>query len=99
VRCDFSATQLGPERAAEGPVAADQEQRAHRAGRCRYATRFVGWILGITSTLTPDSPLPADGIPLSVPLIAFDKSEVRLAFVRSHALVAPGLDESFPNQG
>ncbi|HEY6593390.1 MAG TPA: DUF6114 domain-containing protein [Asanoa sp.] len=64
-----------------------------------YATRFVGWILGIKLTLTPDSPLPADGIPLSVPLIALDKPEVRLAFVQCDTLVAPGLDESFPNQG
>ena len=30
-----------------------------------YATRFVGWLLGIKLTLTPDSPIPADGIPLT----------------------------------
>jgi hypothetical protein len=63
-----------------------------------YATRFVGWIVGIKLTLTPDSPLPADGIPLSVPVIVFDKPEIRLAFVQCDTLEAPDLDESFPDE-
>ncbi|ASW57085.1 DUF6114 domain-containing protein [Plantactinospora sp. KBS50] len=54
-----------------------------------YTTRFVGWILGIKLTLTPDSPLPPDGIDLSLPIpITFDKPDVQLALVVSDTLTA-----------
>lgn len=62
-----------------------------------YATRFSGRLplLGIKITLTPDSPLPPDGIPLTLPRIVFDDPEMRLAFVECDRLTAPHLDEGF----
>lgn len=53
-----------------------------------YATRFVGKLLGITITLTPDLPLP-DGIPITSPIpITFTDPAIDLAFVDSDTLTA-----------
>ncbi|GIF75341.1 DUF6114 domain-containing protein [Asanoa siamensis] len=60
-----------------------------------YATRFVGRFHGIKLTLTPDSPLPPDGIPLTIPRIDFDDPQIQLMYVSCHELRAPTLDEGF----
>ncbi|MFR9780734.1 DUF6114 domain-containing protein [Micromonospora sp. MS34] len=53
-----------------------------------YATRFVGYLLGIKITLTPDLPFP-DGIPITSPLpITFTDPSIDLAFVDSNVLTA-----------
>ncbi|GIJ30396.1 hypothetical protein Vqi01_55580 [Micromonospora qiuiae] len=53
-----------------------------------YATRFVGRLLGIKITLTPDLPLP-DGIPITSPIpITFTEPVMDLAFVTSDTLTA-----------
>ncbi|GIF53221.1 hypothetical protein DFJ67_2497 [Asanoa ferruginea] len=61
-----------------------------------YATRFVGRFLGVKLTLTPESPIPPDGIPLTVPKIEFTDPNIQLAYVACDTLEAPTLDESFP---
>ncbi|MEV4536810.1 DUF6114 domain-containing protein [Asanoa sp. NPDC049518] len=60
-----------------------------------YTSRFVGQIAGIKLTLTPDSPLPPDGIPLTLPRIDFDDPHIDLMYVSCDELLAPTLDESF----
>jgi hypothetical protein len=60
-----------------------------------YTTRFVGWILGIKVTLTPESPLPPDGVDLTLPVLAFSDPDVQLAFVDCDTLTASPLDERF----
>ncbi|WP_089157540.1 DUF6114 domain-containing protein [Micromonospora sp. NBS 11-29] len=53
-----------------------------------YATRFVGHLLGIKITLTPDLPFP-DGIPITSPLpITFDDPVMELAYENSKSLTA-----------
>ncbi|WP_319460433.1 DUF6114 domain-containing protein [Micromonospora sp. RTP1Z1] len=53
-----------------------------------YSTRFVGRLLGITITLTPDLPFPA-GIPVTSPIpITFTDPVIDLAFVTSDTLTA-----------
>ncbi|MGY0003155.1 DUF6114 domain-containing protein [Micromonospora sp. I033] len=53
-----------------------------------YATRFVGRLLGIKITLTPDLPFP-DGIPVTSPIpITFTDPVIDLAFVDSDRLTA-----------
>ncbi|MEU8160732.1 DUF6114 domain-containing protein [Micromonospora parva] len=53
-----------------------------------YSTRFVGKLLGIKLTLTPDLPLP-DGIPVTLPIsITFTDPVIDLAFVTSDTLTA-----------
>ncbi|MBM0233591.1 hypothetical protein JNW91_18050 [Micromonospora sp. STR1_7] len=53
-----------------------------------YATRFVGKLLGIKITLTPDLPLP-DGIPVASPIpITFTDPVIDLAYVTSNTLTA-----------
>ena len=53
-----------------------------------YATRFVGRLLGIKITLTPDLPFP-DGIPITSPIpITFTDPVIDLAFVDSDTLTA-----------
>ncbi|MFG1678447.1 DUF6114 domain-containing protein [Micromonospora sp. NPDC049282] len=56
-----------------------------------YATRFVGHLLGIKITLTPDLPFP-DGIPVTSPIpISFDDPVIDLAYERSKTLTShPG---------
>ncbi len=47
-----------------------------------YTTRFVGWLGPIKLTLTPESPLPPDGIALSLPIpITFTKPDVQLSLI------------------
>ncbi|WP_117673130.1 DUF6114 domain-containing protein [Micromonospora sp. MW-13] len=51
-----------------------------------YATRFVGRLLGIKITLTPDLPFP-DGIPVTSPIpITFTDPVIDLAYVDSDVL-------------
>ncbi|MEU5670490.1 hypothetical protein ABZ749_08960 [Micromonospora sp. NPDC047753] len=53
-----------------------------------YSTRFVGKLLGIKLTLTPDLPLP-DGIPVTLPIsITFSDPVMDLAYVTSDTLTA-----------
>ncbi|MGW3604520.1 DUF6114 domain-containing protein [Micromonospora sp. NPDC005161] len=53
-----------------------------------YATRFVGRLLGIKVTLTPDLPLP-DGIPVTLPIpVTFTEPVIDLAYVTSDTLTA-----------
>lgn len=53
-----------------------------------YATRFVGRILGIEITLTPDLPFP-DGIPITSPVpVTFTDPVIDLAFVDCDTLTA-----------
>ncbi|SCG76528.1 DUF6114 domain-containing protein [Micromonospora humi] len=53
-----------------------------------YATRFVGHLLGIKITLTPDLPFP-DGIPITSPIpISFDDPVIELAYEHSKSLTA-----------
>ncbi|WP_145778504.1 DUF6114 domain-containing protein [Micromonospora taraxaci] len=53
-----------------------------------YATRFVGRLLGIKITLTPDLPLP-DGLPITSPIpITFTDPVIDLAYVTSNTLTA-----------
>ncbi|MEW2379264.1 hypothetical protein AB0883_24630 [Micromonospora sp. NPDC047812] len=58
-----------------------------------YATRFVGRLLGIKITLTPDLPFP-DGLPVTSPVpITFTEPAMELAFVTSDTLTArPALE-------
>ena len=61
-----------------------------------YATRFTGRLplLGIKVTLTPDQPIPPEGIPVTAPVdVIFDDPEIQLAFVDCDTLTAkPTLD-------
>ncbi|MEV0001438.1 DUF6114 domain-containing protein [Micromonospora sp. NPDC050980] len=53
-----------------------------------YATRFVGRVLGIKITLTPDLPFP-DGIPVTSPIpLSFDDPVIELAYEHSKTLTA-----------
>ncbi|WP_433315006.1 DUF6114 domain-containing protein [Micromonospora chersina] len=53
-----------------------------------YATRFVGHLLGIKITLTPDLPFP-DGIPITSPIpISFTDPVIDLAYENSRSLTA-----------
>ncbi|MEH0824826.1 MULTISPECIES: DUF6114 domain-containing protein [unclassified Micromonospora] len=62
-----------------------------------YATRFVGRLLGIKITLTPDLPFP-NGIPITSPIpITFTDPVIDLAFVECDTLTArPALELSLP---
>ncbi|MFI6261411.1 DUF6114 domain-containing protein [Micromonospora sp. NPDC051006] len=53
-----------------------------------YTTRFVGRLLGIKITLTPDLPFP-DGIPVTSPIpVTFTDPAIDLAFVTTDTLTA-----------
>lgn len=53
-----------------------------------YATRFVGKLLGVKLTLTPDLPLPG-GIPVTLPFsITFTEPVMDLAYISSDTLTA-----------
>ncbi|MFB9238587.1 DUF6114 domain-containing protein [Plantactinospora siamensis] len=57
-----------------------------------YTTRFVARFLGIKLTLTPDSPLPPDGIPIPLPFgITMTDPDIQLALVTSDKLIADPL--------
>ncbi|SBT49295.1 DUF6114 domain-containing protein [Micromonospora auratinigra] len=77
---------------ASGPAGKQQryatDQLTVRDDVAFYATRFVGYLLGIKITLTPDLPFP-DGIPITSPLpITFTDPSIDLAFVDSKVLTA-----------
>ncbi|MEU4531152.1 DUF6114 domain-containing protein [Micromonospora ureilytica] len=77
---------------ADGPAGRNQRyatnQLTVRGDVAFYATRFVGRLLGIKITLTPDLPLP-DGIPVTSPIpITFTDPAIDLAYVTSDTLTA-----------
>ncbi|MDG4806739.1 DUF6114 domain-containing protein [Micromonospora sp. WMMD1120] len=77
---------------ADGPAGRDQryatDQLTVRGDVAFYATRFVGRLLGIKVTLTPDLPLP-DGLPVTSPIpITFTDPVIDLAYVTSDTLTA-----------
>ena len=77
---------------ADGPEGRNQryatDQLTVRGDVAFYATRFVGRLLGIKITLTPDLPLP-DGIPVTSPIpITFTDPAIDLAYVTSDTLTA-----------
>ncbi|MGX4658037.1 DUF6114 domain-containing protein [Micromonospora sp. SCSIO 07396] len=85
VTADFSLV-------ADGPAGRHQryvtDELTVRGDVAFYATRFVGTLLGITITLTPDLPFP-DGIPITSPIpITFTDPAIDLAFVDSDTLTA-----------
>ncbi|MFF4880931.1 DUF6114 domain-containing protein [Micromonospora sp. NPDC000668] len=77
---------------ADGPDGRNQLYRTDRltvrGDVAFYSTRFVGRLLGIKITLTPDLPLP-DGIPVTLPIsITFTEPVMDLAYVTSDTLTA-----------
>ncbi|MET8042083.1 DUF6114 domain-containing protein [Micromonospora sp. NPDC005215] len=77
---------------ADGPAGRNQRYATDRltvsGDVAFYATRFVGRLLGIKITLTPDLPLP-DGIPVTSPIpITFTDPVIDLAYVTSDTLTA-----------
>ncbi|MFG2048380.1 DUF6114 domain-containing protein [Micromonospora sp. NPDC048935] len=77
---------------ADGPQGRNQRYATERltvSGNVAfYATRFVGRLLGIKITLTPDLPLP-DGVPITSPIpITFTDPVIDLAYVTSDTLTA-----------
>ncbi|RZU72226.1 hypothetical protein EV384_0575 [Micromonospora kangleipakensis] len=77
---------------ADGPAGRNQQYVTDRltvqGDVAFYATRFVGRLLGIKITLTPDLPFP-DGIPVTSPIpITFTDPVVDLAFVDCDTLTA-----------
>ncbi|GAA4578731.1 hypothetical protein GCM10023176_55210 [Micromonospora coerulea] len=77
---------------ADGPAGRNQQYVTNRltvqGDVAFYATRFVGRLLGIKITLTPDLPFP-DGIPVTSPIpITFTDPVIDLAFVDSDTLTA-----------
>ncbi|MEU8087160.1 DUF6114 domain-containing protein [Micromonospora sp. NPDC049101] len=77
---------------ADGPQGRNQRYATDRltvSGNVAfYATRFVGRLLGIKITLTPDLPLP-DGVPITSPIpITFTDPVIDLAYVTSDTLTA-----------
>ncbi|MEH1169799.1 DUF6114 domain-containing protein [Micromonospora sp. CPCC 205539] len=77
---------------ADGPEGRRQRyatnQLTVRGNVAFYATRFVGRLLGIKVTLTPDLPLP-EGIPVTLPIpITFTEPAIDLAYVNSDTLTA-----------
>ncbi|MEU7674365.1 DUF6114 domain-containing protein [Micromonospora taraxaci] len=77
---------------ADGPAGRNQRYATDRltvsGDVAFYATRFVGRLLGIKITLTPDLPLP-DGLPVTSPIpITFTDPVIDLAYVTSNTLTA-----------
>lgn len=77
---------------ADGPAGRNQRYATDRltvsGDVAFYATRFVGRLLGIKITLTPDLPLP-DGLPVTSPVpITFTDPVIDLAYVTSNTLTA-----------
>ncbi|MEU8328503.1 DUF6114 domain-containing protein [Micromonospora sp. NPDC048839] len=77
---------------ADGPAGRNQRYATDRltvsGDVAFYATRFVGRLLGIKITLTPDLPLP-DGVPITSPVpITFTDPVIDLAYVTSDTLTA-----------
>ncbi|NYF55845.1 DUF6114 domain-containing protein [Micromonospora purpureochromogenes] len=86
---------------ADGPAGRNQQYVTDRltvqGDVAFYATRFVGRLLGIKLTLTPDLPFP-DGIPVTLPIsVTFTDPVIDLAFVDCRTLTArPALTLSLP---
>jgi hypothetical protein len=80
---------------AGAPLLIESDTLTVRGDVAFYTSRFVGRIAGIKLTLTPDSPLPPDGISLTIPRIDFDDPRIDLMYVSCDQLLAPTLDESF----
>ncbi|WP_157745805.1 DUF6114 domain-containing protein [Micromonospora purpureochromogenes] len=86
---------------ADGPAGRNQQYVTDRltvqGDVAFYATRFVGRLLGIKITLTPDLPFP-DGIPVTLPIsVTFTDPVIDLAFVDCRTLTArPALTLSLP---
>ncbi|MFC4146831.1 DUF6114 domain-containing protein [Micromonospora mangrovi] len=84
---------------ADGPAGRHQKYATDRltvqGDVAFYATRFVGRLLGIKITLTPELPFP-NGIPITSPIpITFTDPVIDLAFVDSDTLTArPALELS-----
>lgn len=77
---------------ADGPAGRNQRYATDRltvsGDVAFYATRFVGRLLGIKITLTPELPLP-DGLPVTSPIpITFTDPVIDLAYVTSDTLTA-----------
>ncbi|MEU4470645.1 DUF6114 domain-containing protein [Micromonospora sp. NPDC023888] len=77
---------------ADGPAGRNQRYATDRltvsGDVAFYATRFVGRLLGIKITLTPDLPLP-EGVPVTSPIpITFTDPAIDLAYVTSDTLTA-----------
>ncbi|MEV4658874.1 DUF6114 domain-containing protein [Micromonospora sp. NPDC049301] len=77
---------------ADGPEGRNQryatDRLTVRGDVAFYATRFVGRLLGVKVTLTPDLPLP-DGIPVTLPIpVTFTEPVIDLAYVTSDTLTA-----------
>ncbi|MEU8182994.1 DUF6114 domain-containing protein [Micromonospora sp. NPDC049044] len=77
---------------ADGPAGRNQRYATDRltvsGDVAFYATRFVGRLVGIKITLTPDLPLP-DGVPITSPIpITFTDPVIDLAYVTSNTLTA-----------
>ncbi|MDG4778115.1 DUF6114 domain-containing protein [Micromonospora sp. WMMD961] len=77
---------------ADGPAGRNQRYATDRltvsGDVAFYATRFVGRLLGIKITLTPDLPLP-EGLPITSPIpITFTDPAIDLAYVTSDTLTA-----------
>ncbi|WFF01986.1 DUF6114 domain-containing protein [Micromonospora sp. WMMD964] len=77
---------------ADGPAGRNQRYATDRltvSGNVAfYATRFVGRLLGIKITLTPDLPLP-EGLPVTSPIpVTFTDPVIDLAYVTSDTLTA-----------
>ncbi|MBM0259653.1 hypothetical protein JNW89_26050, partial [Micromonospora sp. 4G55] len=86
---------------ADGPAGRNQQYVTDRltvqGDVAFYATRFVGRLLGIKITLTPDLPFP-DGIPVTLPIsVTFTDPVIDLAFVDCRTLTArPALTLNLP---
>ncbi|SNT64982.1 hypothetical protein SAMN05421812_11963 [Asanoa hainanensis] len=80
---------------AGAPLLIESDTLTVRGDVAFYTSRFVGRIAGIKLTLTPDSPLPPNGIPLTIPRIDFDDPRIDLMYVSCDELLAPTLNESF----
>ncbi|WP_446211810.1 DUF6114 domain-containing protein [Micromonospora sp. IBSANI012] len=86
---------------ADGPAGRNQQYVTDRltvqGDVAFYATRFVGRLLGIKITLTPDLPFP-DGIPVTLPIsVTFTDPVIDLAFVDCRTLTArPALKLTLP---
>ncbi|PSK63892.1 hypothetical protein B0E53_04150 [Micromonospora sp. MH33] len=82
---DFTLRATGPEGKAQRYVT---DRLTVEGDVAFYATRFVGHLLGIKITLTPDLPFP-DGLPVTSPIpISFTDPVIDLAYENSRSLTA-----------
>ncbi|MFG1886124.1 DUF6114 domain-containing protein [Micromonospora sp. NPDC049102] len=92
VTSDFALLVAGP---SGGSLLSETDQLTIDGDVTFYATRFVGRLLGIKVTLTPDLPLP-DGIPVTSPLpLTFTDPQIDLAFISCDRLTGrPSLKQT-----